>query len=265
MKYKYFLASVFYICVSVVSADPFKTEQSTFKFLKEFYADWDYDEIVRSTVGDSSHHKIYVQFFKDILMDDELLSPLSSLVYENKTLLEDNPSLAAPLASTWSLSTAMKGISRLSDEDQLFFIEIILLQLSMLDDEACALMIIGDNTDEEMATTGYKAMELIPGRLIKGYISTMKSALLAEVRDYPLERFLTASERQIADAAFQEAYISELMAHDESEELITAATDPKLSSPHYICENAKVIFNSILDLEGYTGTLVIRNFVAQMY
>lgn len=265
MKYKYLLTFIFCLCFSLASADPFKTQQSTFNFLKELYADMDYDEIVQSTIGETSHHKLYVQFFKDILMDDELLVPISSLIYDNKALLDDNPSLAAPLASTWSISTALKGVSRLSDEDQLFFIEMTLLQINMIDDKACALMIVGDSSNEELSSIGFEAMEPLPGRLIKGYLSTLKSSLLAEVRDYPLERFLSASERQVADTAFEKAYIGGLMAHDESEELITAATDPKLSNPHYICENAKVMFSSILDVEGYTGTLVVRNLLAQMY
>ena len=73
------------------------------------------------------------------------------------------------------------------------------------------------------------------------------------------------SKKEEDDAAFEKSYVDAILNHSDSEKLIAAATDPKLASDFYICENGKVLLESILNIKGYTGGLAVRNLISQMY
>ena len=62
-----------------------------------------------------------------------------------------------------------------------------------------------------------------------------------------------------------QSYLDVLLNHEDSENLITAATDPKRSTDRYICKNGTIILDSMLELKGFTGDLVVRNFISQLY
>lgn len=261
----------FFVCLLIASstfayADPFKTKESTFSFLKEIYNEPGFlSSEINSTFGNTRHRKIYSSFFKSILQNDEVIMALAELVIDNKHLLDQQPDLAKSLASSWSLSTAMKGISRLPNEDQRFFIEMTLLQVKILDIKTCAKMFNSEMTNQESTEIGLKAMEQMPSTLVKAYLDIMTKALFAEIRDNPMKRILSVSETEIANAAFEEAYIDALINHEDSENLITASLDPKRSTDKYICENGMIILDSMLELKGFTGDLVVRNFISQLY
>ena len=251
---------------SFAAADPFKTQRSTFAFLKNLYGTIDLEKMVKTKMAPNSiHHDKYEDYLKVVLLDDEIIEALSELVFDNKALLMDNPELAASLGSNWALSSAMKGITRLSDENQRFLLELTLLQAETLDTNSCSSMFGSDLTNEEMTSMGFTALERMPSRVVDAYLKLLQEALFAEVRDSPMSRDLTVSEQELADAAFEKSYVDALLNHSESEELIAAATDPKLASDFYICENGKVLLESILSIKGYTGGLAIRNLMSQTY
>ena len=265
------LKSVVFLCIlftvsTFASADTFKSQRSTFLFLKEIYSSMDLDDIINThMMPNSIHHDKYRNYVQAILLNDETLNAISQIVFENKSLLIENPSLAGSLGSSWAMSTAMKGLTRLSDEDQRFLLELTLLQIKALDTNSCALMLASEISDEELAPMGFQALESLPSNLVSAYLTTLQQALFAEIRDNPMQRVLSTSEQEIANAAFEKAYIDALIDHIDTDNLITAATTPKLSSAPYICENGKVLFESILNIPGFTGSLAVRNLISQMY
>lgn len=260
------LGSIFVALSTFASADPFKSQRSTFLYLKETYSSMDLNDVINTfMMPNSVHHDKYYNYLQAVLLNDEILDAIAQIVFENKSLLTEDPSLAGSIGSSWAMATATKGLTRLPDQDQRFVLELTLLQINALDTGSCASMLGSEVSDTDIRSIGYKALETLPSNLVSAYLTTLQQALLAEVRDYPFQRVLSASEQEVANASFEKAYLDALVNHMDSEKLITALTNPKLSTAPYICENGKVLFESILNIEGFTGDLAVRNLISQMY
>ena len=243
----------------------FESKNEVYNLLSKIYSSRTFKETLRKKYQSSTHVELYTDYTTDILQNENVINSLTNYIYENKSLLKNNPNLAAEFGAQWAISNALRGITRLSDEDQRFFLKMGLFQISVLSDADCKKIAVEDLSNTEMQNLEIEALNIAPKLLVEEYLRIMKRATYAEINDSPLKRTLNVSENEIAEATFVENYSAAIDKHDDYEKIIEAAINPALSEDYYVCKNMKILFQSLLDAPGITGTLAIRQLISQMY
>lgn len=170
------------------------------------------------------------------------------------------------LGAEWMFSTSIKGLLRLSPEEQRAFISYMKTLLEVSTPAQCAWLVAkaGTITAIEGAQLEYKLMPLINETTVRVYLFLLRKAALAELNDYPLPRTLNKDQLSIADAALQQALANAIKRGRLSLETLEAMDNPLTAEPTTICDAGVNIYEAVLQSRGMAGDFLVLKIITQL-
>jgi len=156
---------------------------------------------------------------------------------------------------------SMRGFRRLEHED----LKVVLRQtVKFLDDlplRACSAIASGGVTtsQQEAALISLSLLVMSVGEL-ENYLRVVRSAVFAEVRQYPSIKTVSEPQRKIAEAAYLNALEARITARSDAEEIWLAIAQPTNVSADVQCELEKLSALAVLDMQG-----VVAEWQARIY
>lgn len=164
------------------------------------------------------------------------------------------------------VSYSMKGMSRLSLDDQKFFIKYMLNWMHVASDNDCKKMLVngGASSSLDDANIEMKYYHRIERETLRSYFYVLRKSIIAEILDYPSSKTINQQQSKIADDAFEKELLSAIDKGLISENSLAAMIDLPNSSPKAACSAGKDIFETILNMKGFGGELYITKFFNSM-
>lgn len=224
-------------------------------------------EMIEKTMRDlnipPSHQGVYRDHFKKVFDNDMLMNIFADEVMEIIPVMNlNNPEEAREFgfnySSTWFIEKAMKGMSHLESSDirELFRISIGLFQA--VPPRLCSAMIREELTAAESMRYEIDYLTTRPQSEVRSYLSILRKAVSAEITEYPTEKTLTPTQRQILDDVFTERLVTTLNAHPNSDELWAGMGNPNALSDRGLCDFTTIIFKIAANEKGEVGDWMVR-------
>ena len=161
------------------------------------------------------------------------------------------------------LSLAMKGMARLSPEDQRAFLSFMNTWLHHASAEDCKWMMAvgGTATASEAAKIEMKYYGKFKQEELRSYFRFLRKAMFAELNNFPYARNINQDQAKIADDAFQVILERKIKKESVRIETLKAMSDMNNSSAKDVCDAGKLIFSSVLDMKGFAGDLMTTKFI----
>ena len=160
------------------------------------------------------------------------------------------------------LSYAMKGMPRLTFEDQKTFVKFTLNWLYVASDDDCKKLLVsgGSVSSLDDAFIEMKYYHRMEREELRNYFAIIRKALLAELRGYPIAKNINQQQSKIADEAFENELIKRVEAGLIDNEILIAMTDMPTASPKLACSAGKKILETMLSMKGFGGELMLTKF-----
>lgn len=160
------------------------------------------------------------------------------------------------------ISYAIKGLRRLTIEEQRMFIKYMLNWMQVASHDDCKKMLVTGGTTSSLddAYLEMKYYHRMEKEELRSYFSMIRRAIVAEIRDYPGARNLNQQQAQIADDAFQNELMKRVDSGLIDEKLLIAMGDMSNANPKVACSAGEQIFSTMLDMKGFTGELFLIKF-----
>ena len=161
------------------------------------------------------------------------------------------------------LSLAMKGMARLSPEDQRAFLKYMSTWLNHASVEDCKwMMTVGATASaSETAKIEMKYYGKFKREELRSYFRFLRKAMFAELNNFPYARNINQDQAKIADDAFQVVLERKIKQESVGIEVLKAMSDMNNSSAKDVCDSGKLIFSSVLDMKGFAGDLMTTKFI----
>jgi hypothetical protein len=160
------------------------------------------------------------------------------------------------------LSYAMKGMPRLTIEEQKTFVKFILNWLYVASDEDCKKLLVsgGSTSSLDDANIEMKYYHRMEKEELRNYFLTIRKSVLAELRGYPSQKKINQQQSKIADDAFENELRKRVEAGLIDDKTLIAMADMPSASPKLACSAGKQIFTTMLNMKGFSGELFIIKF-----
>lgn len=160
------------------------------------------------------------------------------------------------------LSYAMKGISRLTFEEQRTFIKYMFNWMQTASDDDCKKILVTGGTisaldDANIEMKYYNRMEK---EELRRYFSIIRKSLIAEIKGYPIAKNISQQQAQIADDAFQSELLKRIEKGFIDDKTLMAMVDMPNASPKLACSAGKQIFSTMLSMKGLSAELYLTKF-----
>lgn len=161
------------------------------------------------------------------------------------------------------LSYAMKGMPRLTFEEQKTFVKFILNWLYVASDDDCKKLLVsgGSTSSLDDANIEMKYYHRMEREELRNYFATIRKSVLAELRGYPSAKDINQQQSKIADDAFENELRKRVEAGLIDDKTLTAMADMSTASPKLACTAGKQILNTMLSMKGFGGELFLTKFV----
>lgn len=161
------------------------------------------------------------------------------------------------------LSYAMKGMPRLTFEEQKTFVKFILNWLYVASDDDCKKLLISGGTTSSLddANIEMKYYHRMEREELRNYFATIRKSVLAELRGYPSAKNINQQQSKIADDAFENELKKRVDAGLIDDKTLVAMADMTTASPKLACNAGKQILNTMLGMKGFGGELFLTKFV----
>jgi len=161
------------------------------------------------------------------------------------------------------LSLAMKGMARLSPEDQRAFLSYMNTWLNHASVEDCKwMMTVGATASaSETAKVEMKYYGKFKLEELRSYFRFLRKAMFAELNNFPSTRNINQDQIKIADDAFEIVLKRKIKQESVRLEVLKAMEDMNNSYANDVCDAGKLIFYSVLDMKGFTGDLMTTKFI----
>lgn len=204
----------------------------------------------------------YTEIYKSDEALDYLVNEIRSAGLEkssSKNAFEEGRKFGSELF----LALAIKGMSRLSPLEQRRFISYIGQWMNFASPEDCKFLLISGSsaTALESADIEMKYYNKFKEEELRNYFYTLRLAMLAELKNYPYARVLNQNQIKIADDALQIELEKKIKNKNIPTSVLLAFQDMNTSSAKDTCEAGKIVVNSILDLKGFAGDLVVSKYI----
>jgi len=160
------------------------------------------------------------------------------------------------------LSYAMKGMPRLSLEEQKTFLKFMLNWLEVASDDDCKkLLVDGGNTSSlDDANIEIKYYHRMEREQLRRYFSMLRKSVIAELKGFPNARTINQQQARIADDAFQTALMKRVENGLLDDKTLIAMGDMQNAHPKLACKAGQQIFSTMLSMQGFSGELFITKF-----
>ena len=164
------------------------------------------------------------------------------------------------------LSMAMKGMARLSTEEQRVFLSFMNTWLQYASVEDCKwMMTVGASSSAtDSAKIEMKYYEKFRKEELRSYYRFIRKAIFAELNNFPYTKTINQDQVKIADDAFQTVLEKKIKQQSIKIETLNAMTDMNNSSAKDVCDAGKLIFSTLLEMKGFTGDLMVTKFILSM-
>lgn len=161
------------------------------------------------------------------------------------------------------LSYAMKGMPRLTLEEQRTFVRFIFNWLQVASYDDCKkLLVDGGNTSSlDDANIEMKYYHRMEKEELRRYFSILRKSLIAELKGFPNARTINQQQAIIADDAFQNALMKRVENGLIDDKTLNAMADMPGASPRLACSAGQQIFETILGMKGFGEELFLTKFV----
>jgi hypothetical protein len=172
-----------------------------------------------------------------------------------------DPASASVIMFNLSTASQLKGIRRLpqGDVDKLFSIYAAAFEKNL---SSCGAL---TDRKSEASIDEFSVIYALGEEILHDYLRISRSSLFAEIEDYPKPVELSESQITIAENAFAEE-ISSIFGGDEAalERFFKVSSDYKKYSPDEYCPAMYIIFNTVSQMNGLSGSWMRRQFAGYM-
>lgn len=172
-----------------------------------------------------------------------------------------DPDSARVIIFNFSTSSQLKGLRRLAqnDIDKLFSIYALAFEKNLTNCSALA------DVKSEASVDEFAIIQKLGNDNLRDYLRILRSALIAEVEDYPKPIQLTEKQIAIAENAFAKDILSAL-GNDEAalERFYTISANYENYSPVEYCPSMYIMFNTVSQMNGLSGSWMRRQFAGYM-
>ncbi len=161
------------------------------------------------------------------------------------------------------LSYAMKGMPRLSLEEQKTFLKFMLNWLQVASDDDCKKLLVdgGKTSSLDDANIEMKYYHRMEREELRRYFSMIRKSVIAELKGFPNARTINQQQAKIADDAFQNALMKRVENGLIDDKTLNAMGDMANAHPKSACTAGQQIFSTMLSMQGFSGELFITKFV----
>lgn len=160
-------------------------------------------------------------------------------------------------------SYSMKGMRRLSFEEQRFFIQFMVNWMKIASDDDCKKMLTsgGATSSLDDANIEIKYYYRVKREELRSYFSMLRKSIIAEIVGYPYVKSINQQQAKIADDAFQNELAKSYKNGLIDDETLLAMADMSSANSKLACSAGKLIFSTILSMKGFSGELMLSKFV----
>jgi hypothetical protein len=164
------------------------------------------------------------------------------------------------------LNYAMKGMSRLTFEEQKIFIKFMLNWMQVASDNDCKkLLVAGGSTSAlEDANIEMKYYYRMDRENLRSYFFMLRKSIIAEITGYPNAKVLNQQQAKIADDAFENELSKRVENGFIDEKTLNAMIDMSSANPKLACSAGKQLFSTILGMRGFSGELFLTKFILSL-
>lgn len=241
------IAVVFFIGSPSTPQEQFKetikTVVTTDKYLEQMASGYRFSD---------SKKELLKNHYKE-LFDDEMINYLT-LALDKKGLFankKENKNKSLWLATTMQLFNALSldGLSRLAPEDREKSMVFNRYLVKTLSPRECKMFINGDRrlfSSSSFQRGSSKAFNLMTDEEYAGYLSSLRNAFKAEIRDNPKKTAVTQEEKAKASSLLTEAIDAQLdtLPSGQKARLQRAADDLEKANPVDACKFGKIIYSA---------------------
>ena len=161
------------------------------------------------------------------------------------------------------LNYAMKGMPRLTFEEQKSFVKFMFNWLNVASDDDCKnLLTSGGSTNSiNDANIEIKYYHLMDREELRNYFATLRKSFFAELRGYPSAKNINQQQSKIADDAFVNELRKRVDAGLIDDKTLIAMTDMSTAGPKLACNAGKQMLDIMLGMKGFGGELFLTKFV----
>lgn len=210
--------------------------------------------------------QVFREHLQEIYKSNEVISMLVKEMLNagaEKWDKDKGPDYAKKFGAELFLSYAMKGMPRLTFEEQKAFIKFLLNWMQIASDDDCKkLLVTGGKTsaidDANLEMKYYFRMEK---EELRRYFSILRKSLIAEITDYPHAKNLNQQQAKIADDAYENEMLKRVENGLIDEKTLNAMADMSSASPKLACAAGRQIFSTMLSMKGLGGELFLTKFI----
>jgi len=197
-----------------------------------------------------------VEGYVDEMINSRMLSE------ENLNSIGNNID-ARKFGAELSLNLMLKGMARLDVKDMRSFIKYVEVLLNSMNYKQCKKYLVDGSsmTATENVDIEVKAYKYFTKQELENYFSVSRKALFAELRSFPLVKTINADEKKMADKAFENELVELAKQNKVPIELFDAMIDMENATDKNACEAGRIILNTIVNLKGFTGDLMIKSYI----
>jgi len=194
-----------------------------------------------------------------------MVSELASANFEDKNN-EDARLLGRMLGSELVMSLAMKGMTRLSVDEQRGFLAYMHKWMIFANDEDCKWMMTNGASSSALdsGSVEMKYHSRFTKPELQTYYRLLRKSIAAELNDFPSKKTLNPSQVQIAESAFEREFDLAIKNGRLKLNVLTAMSDMENSLARDVCEAGKFIFQTVNNMKGFTGDLVVTKMILSM-
>jgi len=195
------------------------------------------------------------------------LNDTSSPIYKNNN--NDIGMVAKNFSASIAESLLVKGLSRLSYENQKYFISHMTFLMNIAEPRQCAAYLYPERFEKNDAMKdALIEMELLaklPDTYIERYFFFARKAMSAEIKDSPIRREPSKSQQEFAQNAF-DVKIGELYEnHPNLNAILNFSDNPNSIDYKAGCDSGLVVIDAMLSLEGNIQDWYLQNYMLQLH
>lgn len=209
--------------------------------------------------------QVLKEHFQEIYKSNELIAMITREMLNagiEKWDEDREPDYAKKFGAELFVSYAMKGMSRLTFEEQRAFLRFLRNWMQVASDDDCKKMLVtGGRTGAlDDGIIEMKYYHRIEKEELRNYFSIIRKAIIAELKDYPNAKNINQQQAKIADDAFQNELFKRVDAGLIDNETLAAMGDLASASPKLACSAGKQILTTALGMRGFSGELFLTKY-----
>lgn len=208
----------------------------------------------------------FVEIYRNDEVIKQLIEEIRSIGWDAKNS-KDSQINARAFGQEFFVTTALKGLNRLSFSDQKYYFTFLHKWMKIASPTDCKMLLTEGNTKgvEDLRAVEMKYYSQFTLEEMRGYLRVLRTAMLSEIRDFPPAKTLNANQVKIANEAWQLKFNKVFDSKQLSPRVLSAILDMQNAPAQDTCEAGIFLLHTITQLEdSFIGELLLTHFVMSM-